>query len=101
MNFFGLFRWGGSAPVARDRLQILLAHERYSPKASDLLKVMREEILFTVAKHIDFDPGKVRVHMNRGKKISTLEIKIEVPNSAPLSARSRGKRPLVQAYRSA
>jgi len=102
MNFFGLFRWGGSAPVARDRLQILLAHERHSPKASDLLTVVREEILFTVAKQIDFDPGKVRVHMKRGKKISTLEIEIEMPNIAPrLSTRSGRRRPLVQAYRSA
>src|SRR5438477_480800 len=28
MNLFNLFRRGGSAPVARERLQILLAHER-------------------------------------------------------------------------
>ena len=31
MNFFGLFKRGGSAPVARDRLQILLAYERTGP----------------------------------------------------------------------
>lgn len=102
MKFFRLFRREGSAPVARDRLQILFSHERYSPKAPDLLAVMREEILSTVAKHVEIDPGKVSVHMKHGKKISTLEIEIEVPNNAPpLSTRSRRKRPLVQAFRSA
>ena len=45
MKFFRLFRRQGSAPVARDRLQILFAHERYSAKAPDLLALMREEIL--------------------------------------------------------
>lgn len=103
MKFFRLFRLGGSAPVARDRLQILLAHERYSAKAPDLLAVMREEILSTVAKHVEIDPGRVNVHMKRGKKISTLEIEIEVPNNAPpFSTGSRRKRPFVQqAFRSA
>jgi len=102
MKFFRLFRRQGSAPVARDHLQILFAHERYSAKAPDLLALMREEILSTVAKHVEIDPGKVSVHMKHGKKISTLEIEIEVPNNAPpLSTGSRRKRPLVQAYRSA
>ena len=102
MRFFSLFRREGSAPVARDRLQILLAHERYSPKPSDLLTIMREEILSTVAKHVEIDPSKVSVQMNHGKTISTLEIEIEVPNHAPpLSTRSRRKRPLMQAHRSA
>ena len=102
MRFFRLFRREGSAPVARDRLQILLAHERYSPKPSDLLTIMREEILSTVAKHVEIDPGKVSVQMNHGKKLSTLEIEIEIPNNPqPLSTRSRRKRPLVQAHRSA
>jgi cell division topological specificity factor len=101
MNFFSLFRREGSAPVARDRLQILLAHERYSPKPSDLLAVLREEILATVAKHVDIDPGKVGVQMNHRKKISTLEIEVEVPSTAlPLSTRARPKRQPVRVHRS-
>ena len=50
MNFFNLFKRGGSAPVARDRLQILFAHERSAPSSPDLLTVLREEILTAVAK---------------------------------------------------
>ena len=101
MRFFRLFGRTGSAPVARDRLQILLAHERNSARTPDLLAVMREEILATVARHFEIDPGKVSVNMKHGKKISTLEIEIEMPNNAPpLSTGSRRKRPLVQAFRS-
>ena len=102
MNFFRLFRRGGSAPVARDRLQILLAHERYVPGSPDLLAVLREEILAAVARHVEIDPAGVSVQMKRGKKISTLEVEIEIPNSVgALSSRGRHKRPLQAAHRSA
>ena len=51
MNLLRLF--GGrnaSAPVARERLQILLAHERGLLGQSDLLATLREEILAVVSK---------------------------------------------------
>ena len=80
MNVFNFFRRGGSAPVARERLQILLAHERKASSQSDLLSVLREEILAVVAKHISLDPDKVRISMERGDPVSTLEVDIEIPN---------------------
>jgi cell division topological specificity factor len=80
MNVFRLFRRGGSAPVARERLQILLAHERKASSQSDLLNVLREEILAVVGKHISLDPDKVRISMERGDPVSTLEVDIEIPN---------------------
>lgn len=70
----------GSAPVARERLQILLAHERGIRGQSDLLSVLREEILAVVSKHVTLDPDKVIVRMDRGDEVSTLEVDIEVPN---------------------
>ena len=80
MNVFNFFRRGGSAPVARERLQILLAHERKASSQSDLLSVLREEILAVVGKHISLDPDKVRISMERGDPVSTLEVDIESPN---------------------
>ena len=100
MNFFNLFKRGGSAPVARDRLQILLAHERTSPSSSDLLTVLRHEILAAVARHVDIDPAGISVQMTRRKKISTLEVEIEIPNNVgALSSRGQHKRPLQAARR--
>jgi len=80
MNVFSLFRRRGSAPVARERLQILLAHERKASSQSDLLNVLREEILAVVARHISLDPDRVRISMERGDPVSTLEVDIEIPN---------------------
>jgi cell division topological specificity factor len=46
MNLLNFFSRRASAPVARDRLQILLAHERTVVGGkSDLVAILREEIL--------------------------------------------------------
>ena len=68
-----------SAPVARERLQILLAHERGLRGRPDLLEVLRAEVLAVVSRHIALDPEKVIVKMDRSKHVSTLEVDIEVP----------------------
>ncbi len=75
-----LSRRKASAPVARERLQILLAHERGQRGQPDLLGILREEILAVVSKHVALDPDKVVVRMDRGAEVSTLEVDIEVPN---------------------
>jgi cell division topological specificity factor len=69
-----------SAPIARERLQILLAHERGMRGQPDLLMLLREEILAVVSKHVALDPDKVIFRMERGKHVSTLEVDIELPN---------------------
>jgi cell division topological specificity factor len=69
-----------SAPVARERLQILLAHERSMRGQPDLLELLREEILAVVSRHVELDPDKVIVKMERGETVSTLEVDIELPN---------------------
>ena len=81
MNLFNFFKRGGSAPVARDRLQILLSYERKGQGPSELLFLLREEILAVVGRHVEINPERVTVQMDRGDKVSILEVEIEVPNT--------------------
>jgi cell division topological specificity factor len=81
MSMFGLFRRRSSAPVARERLQILLAHERGARGQSDLLAILREEILAVIEKHVPIERDNVQIKMDRGDAVSLLEIDIEIPNS--------------------
>ena len=84
MTLFKLFR-RGSAPVARERLQILLAHERAASRGqTDLLGLLREEILAVISRHVSFEPDKVQIKMDRGKSVSTLEVDIEIPMPTPV-----------------
>ncbi len=67
-----------SAPQARERLQILLAHERALVGRSDLVAILREEILKVIAKHVAIDSDKVRVKMDKTDTLSTLEVDLEI-----------------------
>ena len=82
MSFFNLFRRRRSAPVARERLQILLSYERASRGQADLLALLREEILSAIGRHVMVERDHVQVRMDRGATVSTLEIDIEIPHSA-------------------
>lgn len=80
MSLFRLFKPRGTAPVARERLQILLSHERVAlGSGGDLVSILRDELLKTIARHIEFDPEKLSVKMDRAGAFSTLEIDVEIP----------------------
>lgn len=88
MSLLNFFNRKTSAPVARERLQILLAHERSLTGANtDLAAVLHEEILAVIARHFAIDRDKVQVKMDRGKAVSTLEIDIEMPSAGAIAAK--------------
>ena len=82
MSVLSLFRRRGSAPIARERLQILLSHERAGCGRSDLLANLRDEIMAAVAKHVNVEYDQVHVTMDRGQTVSRLEVNVEIPHSA-------------------
>ncbi|MGF0539446.1 cell division topological specificity factor MinE [Agrobacterium sp. ES01] len=85
MSIFNLFRKTRSAPTARERLQVLLSHERASAD-SDLVAILREEILAVIARHVQVDGEKVHVKMDRDENVSMLEIDVEIPLKSQLAA---------------
>jgi cell division topological specificity factor len=92
MRLFHHFR-RGSAPIARERLQILLAHERVACSHPDLLSILREEIIAVIGRHVSFEPDKVQIKMDRGKSVSTLAVDIEIPNLDQMSGLARYNQP--------
>ena len=85
MTFFDIFKRSGSAPVARERLQLLLAYERKNRNQPDLVALLREEIMAVIAKHVKVDQDNLTVTMDRGETTSTLEIDIQIPNVGALA----------------
>ena len=81
MSLLDLFRRRGSAPVARERLQVLLAYERATRGQPNLLAILKEEIMAVITKHVAVDHDNVTVRMDSGKGISTIEIEVEIPHS--------------------
>jgi cell division topological specificity factor len=68
-----------SASAAKDRLTVLLSHERAAVGQSRLVELLREEILAVIGKHVAVERDKVQVKIEGGEGVSTLAIDIEIP----------------------
>ena len=89
MRLFRFLRPKSSAPVARERLQILLEYERNLVGQTDLIAVLREEILAVVGRHVTIDPDKVQIREDRGAEFSILALNIQIPNKTRMTATAR------------
>jgi cell division topological specificity factor len=86
MSIFDFIRPRKATPAqtAKERLQILLAHERVGNTSPDYLPMLQREILEVVKRHIDIDGDAVEVKLDRSDDLSSLEINIELPGSGKL-----------------
>ncbi len=79
------------ADIARERLQIILAHERTRRNTPDYLPALQREILEVVAKYILVDLDDIRVNLEREGDYEVLELNIPLPddsrNTAPQPTR--------------
>ncbi len=70
-----------SATVAKDRLQILLAHERSERKAPEYLPKMRDEILQVIAKYVQIDQEQLQINIDEADGFEVLELNLVLPDS--------------------
>jgi cell division topological specificity factor len=89
MNPFHLSASVSSAPVARERLHVLLKYERDLLSQSDFAAVLREEIYAVLGRHVTLEPCKVQVKEFHGATASTVVVGIEIPNWARAAASAR------------
>ena len=73
-----------SAQTAKDRLQILLAHERQDRSQPEYLPLLQRDILDVIRKYVEVASDQVEVRLQRGERMSTLEIGIELPGPRAL-----------------
>ncbi|VAW10986.1 Cell division topological specificity factor MinE [hydrothermal vent metagenome] len=85
MSILALFRRKKSAPVARERLQVILAHERASTGRSELIARMRQDIVAVIARHVGIETEDVRVKINRRDAVFTLKIDMDIPSASKAS----------------
>lgn len=71
-----------TASVAKERLQIILAHERSgrgTPRA-DYLPKMQAELMAVICKYVKIGPNDIKVSVERQDNFEVLEVKIELPD---------------------
>ena len=70
-----------TASVAKERLQIILAHERGARSAAepDFLPDLQRDLIAVIGKYIKIDPQDIKVQLDRQDNLEVLEVKIELP----------------------
>ena len=72
-----------TASIAKERLQIILAHERAGRGASapDYLPALQEELLEVIAKYIHIDRENLRVQLEKHGDYDVLELNVTLPET--------------------
>ena len=72
-----------SASVAKERLQIILAHERSGRGLAtpDYLPELQRELIAVIGKYIKINAEDIKVNLERQDNFEVLEVKIELPDS--------------------
>jgi cell division topological specificity factor len=85
-----------SAGIAKERLQIVLAHERAGRDAPEFLPALQRDLLAVIGKYVEIKEDLVRVNLGRHNAASTLEINIEFDGAKPLPKPVPRPRPAVR-----
>ena len=75
-----LKRRTNTASVAKERLQIIISHER-NQRTVDYLPQLQEEILAVIAKYVPINRDEVKVHLERIGDHSVLELNVVMPEA--------------------
>lgn len=69
-----------TASIAKERLQIVVAHERNKRNAPDYLPLLQQEILQVIRKYVDISQDQVEVQIDNTNNCSVLELNITLPD---------------------
>ena len=72
-----------SANVAKERLQIILAHERTGRNAAepDYLPELQIDLIAVLSKYVKINAEDIKVNLERQDNLEVLEVKIELPDA--------------------
>ncbi|HUL12988.1 MAG TPA: cell division topological specificity factor MinE [Methylococcaceae bacterium] len=79
-----------TASIAKERLQILVAHERAERNKPDYLPMLQKELLEVIRKYVNVDQNAISVTMEQDDNREVLELNIVLPDEGE---RKRAHRP--------
>lgn len=80
MGLLSLFRSKtSSASLAKERLQLVIAHERTNRGSPSYLPMMKQDIVNVIRKYVEIDEDEVQVSMESDENCELLELNITLP----------------------
>lgn len=74
------FRPQSTAKVAKERLQIIIAHERGTRDKPDYLALLQKDLIDVIAKYVKINKDDVKVDLERKNGCSILELNVTLPS---------------------
>ncbi len=84
MGIFSFFRSRpkGTATTAKERLQVLIAHQHKTSEGPDYLPLLKKDILNVIKKYVDIGEEQVLVQLDSQDDCDVLELNITLPEDA-------------------
>ncbi|GGI75662.1 cell division topological specificity factor MinE [Legionella impletisoli] len=83
MSIFNYLRKRNTtAKVAKERLQIIISHERSKHDTPDYFPKLQDEILAVIAKYVPISRDQVTVNLERLGDNAVLELNVTMPDDA-------------------
>ncbi|TNC81325.1 MAG: cell division topological specificity factor MinE [Oleiphilus sp.] len=81
MSFLDYFKSSkkNTASIARERLQIIVAHERGQREQPDYMPQLQQEILDVIRRYVAVDQDQVQVQLDKNDDCSVLELNVTLP----------------------
>ena len=80
INFFRSRNKQNSASIAKERLQIIDAHERGRTDEPDYLPELQKELVEVIRKYVNIDSEQVQVALDNQGNCSILELNVTLPD---------------------
>ena len=91
MGFFKFFKSGKeeqTAKLAKDRLQVLIAHQRTDRTGPDYLPMLRQDILDVIKRYVAVGDEALSVQVDQQDDCDVLELNITLPEDAESTAKA-------------
>ncbi len=88
MSFLDYFtrRKNNTASIAKERLQVIVAHQRRQHKQPDYLAALQKDIMEVIKKYVDIDIDNIEVQLDNHGNCSVLELNVTLPDKLPAAS---------------
>lgn len=82
MALFDIFskdKQPNSASIAKERLKVIVAHERRARSAPDYLPALQNDILAAIRKYVEIETDQLQIDLNDDGNCAVLEVNVNLP----------------------
>ena len=78
-DIFGKDKEPKTANIAKERLKVIVAHERRARNAPEYLPALQRDILDVIRKYVQIDQDQLQIDLNDDGNCSILEVNVNLP----------------------